>query len=161
MSNQSARHLLRDYCKPANYTELVFALAEEKGIQESELHTVIDSGEFVLDGKWIRRNPIFKPSIAIKHGVDKQDLLTAVDTAHVFSNELDQPIKDAKWQSVKCPFHEDNNPSLRILLPDGGFECKGCGERGGNVIDFTMKLHRLDFPTAIQYLATNYTTIRQ
>jgi len=139
----------------------MFALAERKGIQQSDLRAVIDSGEFVLDGKWIRRNPSFKPTIAIKHGVDKQDLLAAVNAAQVFSNELDQLIKDAKWQSVKCPFHEDNNPSLRILLPDGGFECKGCGECGGNVIDFTMKLHGLNFPTAIDYLATNYTTRRQ
>jgi DNA primase len=94
-------------------------------------------------------------------GIDRNELLAAIDTAQVFSNELNQPIKDLKWQSLLCPFHEDSEPSFRILLPDGGFNCLGCGESGGSVIDLTMKLHNLDFPTAINYLATNYTTIRQ
>ena len=160
MSIQDAREMLRSYCRPINHKSIMLELADERGIEHSDLQFVINSGEFVLDGEWIRRSPSFKPSIAIKHGADKQDLLAVVNAAQVFSNELDQPIQEAKWQSVICPFHEDNNPSLRILLPDGGFECKGCGERGGNVIDFTMKLHSLDFPTAIDYLATNYTSIR-
>jgi len=121
---------------------------------------MIDSGEFVLDGKLIRRNPSFKPKVSKKFGIDKAELLAAIDVATVFSNELSTTVRDAKWQSLKCPFHDDNNPSLRILLPDGGFECKGCGERGGSVIDFTMKLYGMNFPRAIQYLADSYTTLR-
>ena len=142
------------------------ALADERGIPQTDLQALIDSGEYGIGeykGIWmIRKSKLFTPKVDSKKiGIDKQDLLTAVDAAQVFSNELNQPIKDLKWQSVKCPFHEDSEPSLRILLPDGGFNCLGCGESGGTVIDLVMKLHNLDFPTAINHLAANYTTIRQ
>lgn len=162
---RTARELLRSYCKPVNSLHLMEALADEEGINRSGIQALVDSGEFVIETgsnyELIRRNPEFKPTLSKRTGIDKHDLLAAIDAAQVFGNELNQAVRDSKWQSVKCPFHEDNNPSLRILLPDGGFECKGCGERGGSVIDFTMKLHCLDFPQAIQYLATNYTAIRQ
>ena len=169
MTIQSARELLRDYCKPVNYLHLMEALADERGIPQTDLQSLIDSGEYGIGeykGIWmIRKSKLFTPEIkstaSKKIGIDKQDLLIAVDAAQVFSNELNQPIKDLKWQSVKCPFHEDSEPSLRILLPDGGFNCLGCGERGGTVIDLVMKLHSLDFQTTINYLASHYTTIRQ
>ena len=141
------------------------ALAEERGIDESAIQALIDSGEYGIgecNGIWmIRKSMLFIPKVDLKKiGLDRNELLAAIDSATVFGNELNQPIKDMKWQSVKCPFHEDNHPSLRILLPDGGFECKGCGERGGTVIDLAMKLHGLDFPQAITYLADRYTTMR-
>jgi hypothetical protein len=165
MSLQSARHLLRGYCRPVNYLNLMKDLAKERGIHESAIQELIDSGEFTIEtGRnydLICRNPDFKPTLSKKTGIDKHDLLNVLNTADVFSTELDQPVRDAKWQSLKCPFHEDSHPSLRILLPDGGYECKGCGERGGSVIDFTMKLHHLSFPDSINYLANRYTSIRQ
>ena len=163
MSIQSARELLRTYCKPVNHLELMEALADERGIPLSDLQALIDSGEYGIgecNGTWmIRKSKLFTPKIDSKKiGIDKHELLAAIDTAQVFSNELNQTVKELKWQSLLCPFHEDSHPSFRILLPDGGFECKGCGERGGSAIDLTMKLHNLDFPQAITYLATNYTT---
>ena len=168
MSIQSARELLRDYCKPVNYLHLMEELAVEKSIPLSDLQALIDSGEYGIGeykGTWmIRKSKLFAPEIkstaSKKIGIDRNELLAAIDSATVFSNELNQTIKDMKWQSVKCPFHEDSEPSLRILLPDGGFNCLGCGERGGTVIDLVMKLHSLDFSQAIDYLATNYTTMR-
>jgi hypothetical protein len=165
MSIQSARELLRDYCKPVNYLNLIEALAEEKGIPQSAIQALIDSGEYGIgqynDIWMIRKSKLFIPTIAPnKKALDKHDLLNALNPADVFSIELDQPVRDMKWQSLNCPFHEDNHPSFRILLPDGGFNCLGCGESGGTVIDLTMKLHRLDFPQAIDYLATRYTSIR-
>jgi hypothetical protein len=163
-----ARELLREYCKPVNHLVLIEALADERGINKSDLQALIDSGEYGIgqyNDIWIiRKSKLFSPGIksnsSNKIGVDKSELLAAIDAAQVFSNELNQTVKDLKWQSVICPFHDDEEPSLRILLPDGGFNCLGCGERGGSVIDLTMKLHCLDFPQAIQYLATNYTLIR-
>ena len=167
MSIQSARELLRGYCKPVNHLVLIEALADERGINKSDLQALIDSGEYGIgqyNDIWIiRKSMLFSPEIksngSKQIGFDKSELLAAIDAAQVFSNELNQTVKDMKWQSVKCPFHEDEEPSLRILLPDGGFNCLGCGERGGSVIDLTMKLHHLDFPTTINYLATNYTSM--
>jgi hypothetical protein len=140
---------------------LIEALADERGIPRESLQALIDSGEYGIGEGKIRKSKLFTPKTAAgKIGVNKNDLLAAVDPINVFSNELGRPMKEMKWQSVNCPFHEDDHPSLRVLLPDGGFNCMGCGERGGSVIDLVMKLHRLDFPEAIQYLATNYTTMR-
>jgi len=137
------------------------ALADVRGIPRDDLQALIVSGEYGIGEGKIRKSKLFTPEISAKKiGVDKNDLLAAVDPINVFSNELGRPLKDLKWQSVNCPFHEDDHPSLRVLLPDGGFNCLGCGERGGSVIDLVMKLHRLDFPEAIQHLATNYTTMR-
>ncbi len=162
----TAREMLRDYCKPVNSLYLMEALADERGISRDDLQALIDSGEYGIgkeSGVWkIRKSMLFTPQTSTKKsGVDKNELLAAIDPIGVFSNELGRPLKDLKWQSVNCPFHEDDHPSMRVLLPEGGFNCLGCGERGGSVIDLVMKLHRLDFPQAIQYLATNYTTIRQ
>ena len=125
---------------------------------------MIDSGEYGIgecNGIWmIRKSMLFMPKVDQKKiGIDRNDLLAAIDSATVFSNELNQPVKELKWQSLPCPFHEDDHPSFRVLLPDGGYHCLGCGERGGTVIDLVMQLHCLDFPQAIQYLATNYTTM--
>jgi len=142
-------------------------LAEKRGLQRSDLKALIDSSEYLVSiegcnaSQIIRRNPSYRPPVSIKRGIDKHDLLAAVDPALVFNTELNQPIKDMKWQSVKCPFHEDDNPSFRILLPDGGFNCLGCDERGGNIIDFVMTLHGLSFPKAIKYLAERYTGLSQ
>ena len=124
---------------------------------------MIDSGEYGIgqynDIWMIRKSKLFIPTIAPnKKALDKHDLLNALNAADVFSIELDQSVRDMKWQSLNCPFHEDSHPSFRILLPDGGFECKGCGETGGSVIDLAMQLHCLDFPQAINYLATRYTS---
>ena len=165
MSIQSARELLRDYCKPVNYLYLMKALADERGIDQSEIQALIDSGEYGIgeyNGIWIiRKSKLFTPKVDSKKiSIDRNDLLAAIDTAQVFSNELNQTVKELKWQSVKCPFHEDSEPSLRILLPEGGFNCLGCGERGGSAIDLVMKLHNLDFPESITYLADRYTTLR-
>jgi hypothetical protein len=165
MSIQSARKLVRTYCKPVNYLHLIEELVAEKGIPLSELQALIDSGEYGIgefNGIWmIRKSMLYTPKMESKKtGIDKRDLLAAIDAAQVFSNELNQTVKDMKWQSVKCPFHDDEEPSLRILLPDGGFNCLGCGERGGSTIDLVMKLHNLDFPQAVIYLADRYTTMR-
>lgn len=161
-----ARELLRKYCRPVNYLHLMQAIAIERGVHKSDIRALIDSGEYLvtnengLTRKIIRRNPSFRPPISFNRGIDKHGLLAAIDAATVFSSELGKPLKDLKWQSLPCPFHEDGQPSFRVLLPEGGFHCLGCGESGGTVIDFAMKLRNLGFPEAINYLAVNYTSIR-
>jgi hypothetical protein len=157
--------LLREYCKPVNHLELIKALAEERGIPFADIQSFINSGEYGIgqyNNTWlIRKSKLFTPTIAPgKRGITKADLLNAVSASEVFSNELQRPLKDAKWQVVNCVFHEDSKPSMGILLPEGGFHCLGCGERGGSVIDLAMKLHNLDFPESITYLADRYTTLR-
>jgi len=47
-----------------------------------------------------------------------------------------------------CPFHKDPSPSFAIYPQTNTYNCfAGCG--GGDVISFYMKLHNVDFQTAL------------
>lgn len=41
-------------------------------------------------------------------------------------------------ESVKCPFHRDGTPSLRIYK-NNSYHCFGCAVNGQNAIDFLME----------------------
>lgn len=51
------------------------------------------------------------------------------------------------YQSVKCPFHDDRNPSASVNLTKGRFNCFTC-EMSGDVYDLIQKEHNVDFKTA-------------
>ena len=52
-----------------------------------------------------------------------------------------------------CPFHNEKTPSF-VVSPDRQiFHCFGCG-KGGTIFDFFMEFHHVDFPEALEELAT-------
>ncbi len=51
-----------------------------------------------------------------------------------------------------CPFHDDHSPSMYVVPAKGIFHCFVCGA-GGDVYTFVQRLHKMDFPEAIRYLA--------
>ena len=53
---------------------------------------------------------------------------------------------------IRCPFHADRNPSMKV---DFRFHCFGCGA-DGDVIDFTAKLFQLSLRQAAKKLATDF-----
>ena len=53
---------------------------------------------------------------------------------------------------VRCPFHEDHNPSMKV---DDRFYCFGCGA-SGDVIDFTARLFGISFKDAATKLAADF-----
>ena len=53
---------------------------------------------------------------------------------------------------VKCPFHEDHNPSMKV---DDRFYCFGCGT-SGDVIDFTARLFGLSPYDTAKKLETDF-----
>jgi hypothetical protein len=58
---------------------------------------------------------------------------------------------DAKGRG-RCPFHDDQHPSLSVNFDEGYWHCfAGCG--GGSVIDFWMKLNNMTFAEAVGDLA--------
>jgi DNA primase len=54
-----------------------------------------------------------------------------------------------------CPFHGEKTPSFSVHSGQQFFHCFGCGE-SGDVFNFIMKYHGLDFPEAIKTLANRY-----
>jgi hypothetical protein len=59
--------------------------------------------------------------------------------------------KAGRAYKTLCPFHEDKNPSFYVYPDSNRFICYGCGERG-DAIDFIMKLKRVSFKEALEYL---------
>lgn len=56
------------------------------------------------------------------------------------------------WNGL-CPFHNDTQPgSFVVNQKTGAFKCFSCGESGGDIIDFHMKVNRLGFKEAFKDL---------
>lgn len=55
-------------------------------------------------------------------------------------------------RNIKCPFHEDKSPSLKIYTNNNRFVCFGCSARG-SPIDFVMKYKTAPFKEAVLYLS--------
>lgn len=55
-------------------------------------------------------------------------------------------------KNIRCPFHEDKNPSLKIYTKNNRFVCFGCNARG-SPIDFVMKYKNCSFQEATFYLS--------
>ena len=60
-----------------------------------------------------------------------------------------------------CPFHDDKSPSFAVVTHKSGssvmggcgfYKCFSCGA-AGNAIDFVINFHRMDFPSALRFLA--------
>ena len=52
-----------------------------------------------------------------------------------------------------CPFHSERTPSFTVFPNSKSFYCFGCGA-GGDAITFVMRAENLDYPSAIEVLAT-------
>ena len=52
-----------------------------------------------------------------------------------------------------CPFHNEKTPSFTVFTKSDSFYCFGCGA-GGDVVTFVMKYENLDYPAAIEHLAS-------
>jgi DNA primase len=53
-----------------------------------------------------------------------------------------------------CPFHEDHRPSFAVVTHKGNafYKCHACGA-GGDCFTFVTRLHKMDFPEALRFLA--------
>jgi vacuolar-type H+-ATPase subunit I/STV1 len=61
-------------------------------------------------------------------------------------------IRNIKQQMLRCPFHDDKSPSMKVYLPDNNFHCFGCGAHG-SPIDFVMKIKNCDFKEAVEIIS--------
>jgi len=82
------------------------------------------------------------------------DLLARSDIVELVETRV--PLKKAgKNYQACCPFHTEKSPSFTVSQDKQFYHCFGCGEHG-NAISFIMEFDRLDFPDAIEELASHY-----
>lgn len=56
-----------------------------------------------------------------------------------------------KWKTTRCEFH-DGSDSMRVNTETGGWVCMACGEKGGDVLAYSMRRHGLKFVEAARTL---------
>ena len=80
------------------------------------------------------------------------DLLARVDIVDVIQERV--PLKKAgrDW-SARCPFHDERSPSFTVSPAKQFYHCFGCGAHG-SAIGFLMSYDRLEFPDAVEELAS-------
>jgi DNA primase len=80
------------------------------------------------------------------------DLLSRVDIVDVIDKRI-KLRKTGKNYSALCPFHTEKSPSFSVEPDKQFYYCFGCGA-GGNALGFVMDYERMDFPQAVETLAT-------
>lgn len=82
------------------------------------------------------------------------DLLARADIVELIDSRV--PLKKAgKNYQACCPFHTEKSPSFSVSPDKQFYHCFGCGEHG-NAISFLMEFDRLEFPDAVEELASHY-----
>ena len=79
------------------------------------------------------------------------DVLKSADIVRVVQSYL-PVIKKGKDYVAKCPFHDDNNPSMHVSPEKQIFNCFVC-HTGGNAFTFVQKYDHLSFPEAVKKVA--------
>ncbi|MFK7830566.1 MAG: DNA primase [Congregibacter sp.] len=80
------------------------------------------------------------------------DLLDRVDIVDVIDRRV-KLKKTGKNYSARCPFHDEKTPSFSVNPEKQFYYCFGCGA-GGNALGFVMDYENIDFPQAVENLAT-------
>jgi hypothetical protein len=74
------------------------------------------------------------------------------DPRDYYENWAFLPVKGrGPWITTRCEFHGGSD-SMRINLKTGGFMCMSCGEKGGDVLAYHMRLANFDFVEAAKVL---------
>lgn len=82
---------------------------------------------------------------------DRQRVLEATEIVDVVGDHLALKPKGREYVGL-CPFHDDHKPSMSVVPHKQIYCCFACGA-AGNVYDFVMRYHNMDFREALKYLA--------
>ena len=82
------------------------------------------------------------------------ELRSAADIVQVIGDHTRLKKAGRSWKGL-CPFHNERTPSFTVDRDKGLYHCFGCGA-GGDVIHFVRQMDRLDFPEAVEALATRF-----
>lgn len=181
LDKQRIRHEIRNLWRQDGTKELVrsaYAQWQEKQRQEKEwwhncINTITD--DVVLDVAKMfheeQKATIDRNLKRLKRLIDFQEgRLKYEDMESLKIRALDAKIQEIyDFQVIRgpmggrytaiCPFHDEKTPSFTIYDKHGrsNFHCFGC-QVNGDVIDFWMKAHVVDFRTAVKQLAQYATT---
>jgi DNA primase len=82
------------------------------------------------------------------------ELRSAADIVEVIGDHTTLKKAGRSWKGL-CPFHNERTPSFTVDRDKGLYHCFGCGA-GGDVIRFVREMDRLDFPEAVEALASRF-----
>ena len=82
------------------------------------------------------------------------ELRGAADIVQVIGEHTRLKKAGRSWKGL-CPFHNERTPSFTVDREKGLYHCFGCGA-GGDVIHFVRQIDRLDFPEAVEALASRF-----
>jgi DNA primase len=82
------------------------------------------------------------------------ELRSAADIVAVVGEHTKLKKAGRSWKGL-CPFHSERTPSFTVDRDKGLYHCFGCGA-GGDVIHFVRQMDRLDFPEAVEALASRF-----
>jgi DNA primase len=82
------------------------------------------------------------------------ELRAASDIVQVIGDHTRLKKAGRSWKGL-CPFHNERTPSFTVDREKGLYHCFGCGA-GGDVIHFVRQIDRLDFPEAVEALASRF-----
>ena len=85
-----------------------------------------------------------------QHFID--ELLDRLDIVDIIDKHVSLK-KTGRNFSACCPFHNEKTPSFSVNPEKQFYYCFGCGA-GGNSIGFIMDYEKLDFPSAVENLAS-------
>jgi len=85
-----------------------------------------------------------------QHFID--DLLERVDIVEVIDRRVTLKKAGRNFKAC-CPFHDEKTPSFNVNPDKQFYHCFGCGA-GGNAVGFIMDYENIDFPAAIESLAS-------
>jgi DNA primase len=80
------------------------------------------------------------------------DLLDRIDIIEVIDSRV-KLRKAGRNFTACCPFHEEKTPSFSVNQDKQFYYCFGCGA-GGNALGFIMDYERMEFPEAVDSLAS-------
>ncbi|CUS48293.1 MAG: DNA primase DnaG [Idiomarinaceae bacterium HL-53] len=82
-----------------------------------------------------------------------QDLIARADIVSVVDSRVRLKKAGKNYQAC-CPFHGEKTPSFTVAPDKQFYHCFGCGVHG-NAIDFIMEYEGLEFPDAVEALASD------
>ncbi len=81
------------------------------------------------------------------------DLVARADIVEIVGRRVELKKAGREYKAC-CPFHDEKTPSFTVSPTKGFYHCFGCGAHG-TAVGFLMEYDHLDFPDAIEALASS------